>query len=204
MKITPGKRALSFRINDVSGIAGLIQPNSRVDIVLIADAGTEKGRVAKVFMENMRVLAIATQSQRSEDGRPIPAAVATVEVTPDEGEKLTLATTQGQIQLMLRGYGDPDSTKTAGASAAQMVRGLSNVPAGSAPAPRSEPRRAAARPSTPPPTQIAAPVVQAPAATPKPRPDTNTVTIIRGREASQQKFVDSTKLKSDSAARRNP
>ena len=205
VKITPGKRALSFRINDVSGIAGLIQPNSRVDIVLVADAGGEKGRVAKVFMENMRILAIGAVPQRAEDGRPIPGAVATVEVTPEEGEKLTLATAQGQIQLMLRGYGDPDSAKTSGASTAQMVRGLQNAPTVPADAPRTVARRPAPR-STPPSQVAPPPVVQAPvAAAPKPRPDTNTVTIIRGPGApQQQKFVDSTKLKADSAARRNP
>jgi pilus assembly protein CpaB len=111
VRITPGKRAFTFRINDVSGIAGLILPNSRVDMVLVVDGG-EKGKISRVFMENMRVLAIAQATQRSEDGRPINAATCTVEVTPDEGERLALATTQGQIQLMLRGYGDPDSAKS--------------------------------------------------------------------------------------------
>ena len=112
VKITPGKRAFAFRINDVSGIAGLIQPNSRVDILVVMNGGGEKGNVAKLFMENMRVLAIGAVAQRTEDGRQINAAVCTVEVTPEEGEKLAIATSQGQIQLMLRGYGDPDSAKT--------------------------------------------------------------------------------------------
>ena len=65
VKITPGKRAVSFRINDVSGIAGLIQPNSRVDIVVVMDGGAEKGRMAKVFLENMRILAIGSAPQPS-------------------------------------------------------------------------------------------------------------------------------------------
>jgi hypothetical protein len=112
IKITPGKRAVSFRVNDVSGIAGLIQPDSRVDIVLVMDGGAEKGPVAKLFMENMRILAMSAGPQRTEDGRPINAAVATVEVTPSEAEKLAIAKTQGQIQVMLRGHGDPPSAKT--------------------------------------------------------------------------------------------
>ena len=107
VKITPGKRAFAFRINDVSGIAGLIQPNSRVDILVVINGGAEKGNVAKLFMENMRVLAIGAVAQRTEDGRQINAAICTVEVTPEEGEKLAIATSQGQIQLMLRGSGDP-------------------------------------------------------------------------------------------------
>jgi len=114
LRITPGKRAMSVRFNDVSGLPALIGPNSRVDVLIVMDGGAEKGRVAKLFMENMRVLAIGSVAQRTEDGRPINAAVATIEVTPHEAERLTTATTQGQIQLMLRGYGAPDSANTSG------------------------------------------------------------------------------------------
>jgi len=123
VKITPGKRAFSFRVNDVSGIAGLIRPNSRVDMVLVVDGG-EKGKISRVFMEYMRVLAIAPNTQRAEDGRPIAGATCTVEVTPEEGERLALATTQGQIQLMLRGYGDPDSVSASDVSSRTIVSGF--------------------------------------------------------------------------------
>jgi pilus assembly protein CpaB len=191
VKITPGKRAFAFRINDVSGIAGLIQPNSRVDILVVIASGGEKGNVAKLFMENMRVLAIGAVAQRTEDGRQINAAVCTVEVTPEEGEKLAIATTQGQIQLMLRGYGDPDSAKTTGASTSQIVSTLNRST--TVEAPRPEPRRAAPRREAPAPQlQPVQPVVQAPPP-PKPKADTNTVTIIRGREIQQAKFADTAK-----------
>ena len=191
VKITPGKRAFAFRINDVSGIAGLIQPNSRVDILVVINSGAEKGNVAKLFMENMRVLAIGAVAQRTEDGRQINAAVCTVEVTPEQGEKLAIATTQGQIQLMLRGYGDPDSAKTAGATTAQIVSTLNkSTPVQPS---RPEPRRAAPRREAPAPQpQPVQPVVQAPPP-PKPKADTNTVTIIRGREVQQAKFADTAK-----------
>jgi pilus assembly protein CpaB len=191
VKITPGKRAFAFRINDVSGIAGLIQPNSRVDILVVINSGGEKGNVARLFMENMRVLAIGAVAQRTEDGRQINAAVCTVEVTPEEGEKLAIATTQGQIQLLLRGYGDPDSAKTRGATTAEIVNGLKGAPT-VAEAPRPEPRRSAPRREAPPAQPVATPVVQAPPP-PKPKADTNTVTIIRGREVQQAKFADTAK-----------
>ena len=109
IRITPGKRAISFPINDVSGIAGLIQPNSRVDVLVVIDGDPGVDRVAKLFLENMRVLAIGQLAGRSEDGRAIYTAVATLEVTPDEGERLAVARSQGELQLMLRGYSDPDS-----------------------------------------------------------------------------------------------
>ena len=191
VKITPGKRAFAFRINDVSGIAGLIQPNSRVDILVVINSGGEKGNVARLFMENMRVLAIGAVAQRTEDGRQINAAVCTVEVTPEEGEKLAIATTQGQIQLLLRGYGDPDSAKTRGATTAEIVNGLKGAPT-VAEAPRPEPRRSAPRREAPPAQPVPTPVVQAPPP-PKPKADTNTVTIIRGREVQQAKFADTAK-----------
>jgi pilus assembly protein CpaB len=126
VKITPGKRAFSFRVNDVSGIAGLVQPNTRVDILVLIDGG-ETGRVAKLFMENMRVLAIGSVPQRTAEGRAIRATVCTVEVTPDEGERLAIATTQGQIQLMLRGYGAPDSLRPSRATPAKFVQELNRA-----------------------------------------------------------------------------
>ena len=99
-------------------LAGMVQPNSRVDILLVIE--TQAKRVAKLFMENMRVLAIGAVPDRTSDGRPINAAVATLEVTPEEAERLAIATAQGPMQLVLRGYGDhktdgmgrgtPDST----------------------------------------------------------------------------------------------
>jgi pilus assembly protein CpaB len=184
VKITPGKRAVSFRINDVSGIAGLIQPNSRVDIVVVMDGGAKKGRIAKLFMENMRILAIGSAPQRSEDGRPINATVATVEATPSEGEQLALVTSQGQIQLMLRGYGDPASAQTNGATTTQIVEGLNGAATVSPEPPRrTTPVRRETTPQSAPPPIIVAP------APPRSKIDTNTVTLIRGRDVSKQTFA---------------
>jgi pilus assembly protein CpaB len=186
VKIAPGKRAVSFRINDVSGIAGLIRPNSRVDIVVVMDGGADKGRLAKVFLQNMRILAIGSAPQPTEDGRPMNATVATVEATPDEGERLSLVTTQAQIQLMLRGYGDPASANTSGATTAQIVQSLNRAATVST-EPRAEVRRTASvrRETAPEPVQLPTPT-PTPA---KPKSDTSTVTLIRGREVSKEKFA---------------
>ena len=117
VKITPGKRAYGIRINDVASLAGMVQPNSRVDImVVIADPDNAGKQVAKLFMSNMRVLAIGAAPERAQDGRPISAAVASIEVTPEESERLAIAAAQGSLQLVLRGYGDPDSVITSAAT----------------------------------------------------------------------------------------
>ena len=194
VKIAPGKRAVSFRINDVTGIAGLIQPNSRVDIVVVMDGGAEKGRMATVFLENMRILAIGSAPQASPDGRPINAPVATVEATPNEGEQLALVTTQGQIQLMLRGYGDPDSAKTSGATTTQIVQRLNRSATVSTEALRAEPRRIIpVRREIAPPSAVPSSIV-APPMPAKTKADSSTVTLIRGQTVSKQTFgTDSVK-----------
>jgi pilus assembly protein CpaB len=175
VKITPGKRAMGLRINDVAGVSGLIQPNSRVDVLvnIRSDGGRQ---VSKLFMENMRVLSVGTAVERDAQGKPIEAASAALEVTPQEAERLAIAASQGSIQLVLRGYGDPDSVKTTGANTGDVLAQLGSAPERIVEAPR--PRRPTPRPAAP------APVVQAPPE----KPDSLTVTIFRGGDKQQQKF----------------
>ena len=106
VRITPGKRAYGIRIEEGDIPVGMIQPNSRVDImVVIDDTGTSK-RTAKLFMSNVRVLAIGAAPERAADGRPTNAAVASIEVTPEEAEKVAIAASHGSLQLVLRGWSD--------------------------------------------------------------------------------------------------
>jgi pilus assembly protein CpaB len=184
VKITPGKRAFGLRINDVAGIAGMVQPNSRVDIMVIMDNDAQGKRVAKLFMSNMRVLAIGPVVQRADDGRPINSHVATIEVTPDEAERLAIAQSQGQIALVLRGYGDPDSIQTKGATSTDVLTQLHNAPEAKT---VSRPRAESPRPK-PPVVATApapAPIVQAP---PKPKLDTAVVRIFRAGKQEDKKF----------------
>jgi len=114
VRITPGKRAFGIRVDDVAGIAGLVQPNSRVDIILVIEDAVQSRLVAKLFMENMRVLAIGPAPEPASEDRSLRAAVASIEVTPVEAERLAIAAAQGALQLVLRGYGDPDSMTAGG------------------------------------------------------------------------------------------
>jgi pilus assembly protein CpaB len=195
VKITPGKRAMAVRIDDVAGVSGLIQPNSRVDVLVTIREQVDnvQKQVAKLFMSNMRVLSIGAQVQRDADGKAINAPTAALEVTPDEAERLAVAMREGSIQLVMRGYGDPDSIKTTGADAADVLsqlrdgRIVQSAPvAPVAAAPRRQPTRA----PKPAPVAVAPPVV-APviAETPKPRPESTTVRVFRGSQMSQQTFT---------------
>jgi pilus assembly protein CpaB len=186
-KITPGKRAKSIRVNDVSGIAGLIQPNSRVDIVLTTTL-SNAARTGKIFMQNMRVLAMQTATTKTEDGRPIPATVATLEVTPQELELLTIAQATGTLELALRGYGDPDSVRTGGANTTDLERALREGGIRpTSPAPRGVARNNNAPPlRTKPETVIVR--EQLPAAKQQPKPDTAKVDVFRGATKTELKF----------------
>ena len=201
VKITPGKRAMPVRVDDISGIGGLIQPNSRVDVMsVIRDKSNQN--VAKLFMANMRVLSVGTQDTRTVDNRPISAAMVALEATPVEAERLAIAQAEGRIQLVLRGYGDPDSLKTEGAKTADVLAQLRGAPAF-----KPEPERVSSgsrkQSSAAAPAQVApAPVLQAPVPqpvheTPK-RPDSLTVQIFKAGKEEQRKF------QKDSATKKPP
>src|SRR5690348_14454136 len=130
VKIAPGKRAMAVKINDVAGLSGLIQPNSRVDVLVTLQANQTQNtkEQAKMFMNNMRVLSVGTQVERGDDGKAIQATTATLEVTPEQAEQLAVAVNQGTIQLVLRGYGDPDSVTTPGATSSDVLAQLRSGP----------------------------------------------------------------------------
>lgn len=185
VKIPPGQRAMAVRINDVAGISGLLQPNSRVDVLVTIKETNSERQVAKLFMSNMLVLSVGTEVQRDTQGKPINATTVTLAVTPDEAERLAIAMNTGSIQLVLRGYGDPDSVRTKGATSGDVLtqlRGTSVViPQKSAPpkivyralpqAPKAEPRKEA----------------------PPPPPDSARIDVYRAGKAIQQKFDTATK-----------
>lgn len=189
VKIAPGKRAMAVKINDVAGLSGLIQPNSRVDVLVTLQANQTQNtkEQAKMFMNNMRVLSVGTQVERGEDGKPIQATTATLEVTPQQAEQLAVAMNEGTIQLVLRGYGDPDSVTTAGATSTDVLAQLRSRAIAMEPAPKPERRRERARPAPAP-----APVMAAPqpvrTVVSDPKRDSVVVRVYRGDKLSQQKF----------------
>ena len=182
LKIPPGQRAMAVRINDVAGISGLLQPNSRVDVlVTIAENQSSGKQIAKLFMSNMLVLSVGTEIQRDAQGKAINATTVTLAVTPEEAERLAIAMNTGSIQLVLRGYGDPDSVRTKGATSVDVLAQLQGtgvvVPQKSpAVAPRIIYRRNP-------------PVVrQAPPPAPPPPPESALVNVYRAGKATPQKF----------------
>ena len=104
VKVKPGKRAFGIRINnDPATISESVKPNSRVDVMVVIDDPNKPGaRVAKVFMSNMRVLAIGRYLHQPRTDRGFNPMIATLEVTPDQAEMLAIAGAQGELRLVPR------------------------------------------------------------------------------------------------------
>ena len=193
-KIAAGKRAMAVPISDVTGFGSLIQPNARVDVLVTMRPELNSMRqVAKLFLDNIRVLSVGSKLQRSDDGKASQATSATLEVTPNEAERLAVAETQGTIQLVLRGYGDPDSSRTTGASSSDVIAQLHGAPPvavvsseRSAGRPARRGRAAATVPRRyPPPVETVH--AEAPAPVPVvPQHDSTVVRVYRGTKVEQQ------------------
>src|SRR6185295_4370647 len=117
VRLEAGKRALAVGVNELIGVSGFIVPDDRVDIILTTSPlGTnQESKISKIVLQNKRVLSVA-QSTEQKDGKPQLARSITLELTPEEVEKLTLAASEGQIAMALRGLGDDAETKTLGSN----------------------------------------------------------------------------------------
>ena len=102
--IPPGLRAVSVKVNEVIGVAGYVLPGTHVDVVAtVSPTANQADMTTKVILTNVEVLAAGTKIERTTDkDKPMPVTVVTMLVDPEQAERLTLASTEGKIQLALR------------------------------------------------------------------------------------------------------
>ncbi|MDD4649702.1 MAG: Flp pilus assembly protein CpaB [Desulfoplanes sp.] len=112
--LATGKRAVSVKGNKVMGLSGFIRPGNRVDILVTMEDPKTKKNKTKLVMNNVPVLATGTQIEHTTDGKPAPVDVYTLEVTPEEAEKLALVATLGNLQFALRNIKDTEKVYTSG------------------------------------------------------------------------------------------
>ena len=101
--IEPGYRAVSVQITDVSGVAGLIQPNAKVDVIFTRP-GSMAEATTSTILQNVKVLSTGRSLQTGQpvDARTPRSPVVTLVLTPADAQKLELAKNQGKISLTLR------------------------------------------------------------------------------------------------------
>jgi len=139
--IPRGMRAISVKVNDVIGVAGFIQPGSRVD--LMATIRRSADSVTRTVASNVQVMSAGTKQEQQPksplDAKNAPTAtVVTLMVTPADAERIALAQTEGQIMLVLRNPLDNETAATTGVQTAALLGQPESTPA---PVKTSAPKR---------------------------------------------------------------
>jgi pilus assembly protein CpaB len=128
--IPEGMRAVSVKVDEVIAVAGYVTPYTRVDVLVTASPdGQNAPPVSRVILQNVQTLAAGQSIERDADGKPQTVSVVTLLVTPEDGERLVLAATQGRIQLALRNPLDVAEARTSGVSATALVSAPRAAPA---------------------------------------------------------------------------
>jgi len=164
--VPEGHRAVTVAVNEVAGVAGFLNPADRVDVVVTTQPPGSTDAISKIVLQNVPILATGQITEQKE-GKPVVVPTVTLDLTPDDAEKLVLASSRGTLQLLLRNIGD---TATVDAKGATIRKVLGSVE-------RSAPRVAS-------PVKLRR-VVRS--AQPAPSP-VYSVEIIKGKERSSKQF----------------
>jgi pilus assembly protein CpaB len=170
--IPEGMRAISVKTNEVVGVAGFVIPGTRVDVlVIVKKDGDKEEPISRAVVSNVQVLTAGTrfdQEKAKAEGKPIPASVVTLLVTPEDAERISLAANQGQIMLTLRNPLDVAPTTTTGVRMANLM----GTPSAPVQIKQVEGRRVVKAPQ--------------PAPAPAPAPKIYTVEAIRGAKRTEE------------------
>jgi pilus assembly protein CpaB len=123
--VDPNKRAMAVKVDKVIGVSGFVHPGNRVD-VLVSLQKVEKNStpITKIVLQNIAVLATGTEiEQKGRNEKPVQVDVITLELTPEEAEKLALATSEGKIQLALRNFNSSEEVTTRGETISSLLSG---------------------------------------------------------------------------------
>jgi pilus assembly protein CpaB len=132
--IPPGMRAVSVRVNEVVSVAGFVTPGTRVDVLLTGTPGSGGDQETTTVLQNVAVLASGHTLERTSTGEAQNTAVITLLVSPDDAQRLTLASAQGHIQLALRNPLDTKQDEVASSNSRGLYR-LGALPVAPTPAP---------------------------------------------------------------------
>jgi pilus assembly protein CpaB len=182
--VAKGKRAVTVKVNEVVGVAGFALPGNYVDVMVNMEGegarrADRDASLSKIVLQRILVLAVA-QETSTDVNKPKVVSAVTLELTPEEAEKLDLARSVGNLSLVLRNQIDQEAVQTAGATKAKLL-GAANEPA-AAKAPAAGPiapqagtaRRVVKRAAAPP--QVAS------------ASGNRCVTVLTGMEASRECF----------------
>jgi pilus assembly protein CpaB len=190
--IPDGYRAMTVKVDDVVGVSGFIQPGTLVDIVVTIippDNARQREKVSKIVLQNIKVLASGTNMDKPKNEKDTERVKAvTLQVTPEQAEKLALASSEGRLQLVMRNSVDQGDEKTPGANKSSLLAGDAALPVpepGLGPKDGEKPKSSPRRPKR---VQSSAPVTakaNTTAPAPPPRPS---IEVIKGAKKENVDF----------------
>ncbi|MGI8837465.1 MAG: Flp pilus assembly protein CpaB [Pyrinomonadaceae bacterium] len=185
--IPEGYRAMTVKVDDVVGISGFIMPGTLVDVVVVIhpdDTRAAQGPISKIVLQNIKVLANGQNIDQPENQRDANTVKAvTLQVTPEQAEKLALASSEGRLQLVMRNSIDQGDEQTTGINKRSLLGGDHATPAPEPGSLKSEQPKSESRPVT---RRVApAPTEAKPATPPPPRA---TVEMIEGAKKRSVDF----------------
>jgi len=187
--IPEGYRAMTVKVDDAAGISGFIIPGTLVDVVVTIDPREGSGMqdpISKIVLQNIKVLANGQNIDKPKDEREANSVKAvTLQVTPEQAEKLALASSEGKLQLVMRSQIDQGDEQTPGVNKRGLLNGDKAMPAPEPGSLKSEQPKTEAKPVR---RSVSAPkaaAVAAPAPQPTPRAS---VEMIEGAKKRNVEF----------------
>jgi pilus assembly protein CpaB len=138
-RIPDGMRAISLRTDQIVGVAGFLLPGTRVDVLVTYHTLTNQQPVTSTVLQDAQILAAGQKMQADPDGKPNTTDVVTLLVSPNDAERVVLASAQGTVHFVLRNGQDHLQVDDAPAQISELggIGNMSRVPAQAAPvAPR--------------------------------------------------------------------
>ena len=129
--IPEGYRAMTVKVDDAAGISGFIMPGALVDVVVVIDPRENSAMqdpISKIVLQNIKVLANGQNIDKPENQREANSVKAvTLQVTPEQAEKLALASNEGKLQLVMRNQIDQGDEETKGVNKRELITGSDRV-----------------------------------------------------------------------------
>jgi pilus assembly protein CpaB len=183
--IPEGYRAMTVKVDDAAGISGFIQPGTLVDVVVTIDpeGNSRQNPISKIVLQNIKVLANGQNIDKPDNEREANSVKAvTLQVTPEQAEKLALAATEGKLQLVMRSQIDQGNEETPGVNKRNLLTGDTAMPVPEPGALKSEQPKTEAKPVR---RSSVKPAATAPAPQPTPRTQ---VEMIEGAKKRNVEF----------------
>jgi len=119
--LDPGKLAVTVKTDEVSGVAGFVNPGDRIDVLaeMQGPSGSQE-HFSKIILQKLKVLSKGQIWDQTGDKKPQVVPTVTLEVTPEQAEVLNLASTQGKIRLALRNQLNQTHFATGGVVTSQL------------------------------------------------------------------------------------